>query len=364
MSANFTRRRDLFSDAGFKEVDPILADLARELHDLPLSAEWKESGQKEIGRLRQGLAQRLERVPRDQLRLARLVPEWLTGRSGDLTTALWLAKKEHGDGLDLCGFLFAIFDALLATPVERDALAFARFALDLEFNWSKVYGDQSLAYQFLREREPNPFVWQILDEMGHREQKLRILELGCGLGNDAFGFLHSPLTEAYCGIDLADAAVEGFKKRLSESSAPVMPNIVRGDFTEVLANGRGLSPRPNLIYSYSSLHYFSSGELRRLLCLAHQLLSLERTSDGIGFFAFAIKGAGSIWHEQGIPLYRPDVWINWDGQSRWFPSKTALVRELDRAGFEVRFHELHDHWNYSEMGKRDVFHYVLCSPRT
>jgi hypothetical protein len=58
------------------------------------------------------------------------------------------------------------------------------------------------------------------------------------------------------------------------------------------------------------------------------------------------------------------VWINWDGQSRWFPSREALVRQLDRAGFELRFHELHDHWGYSEHGKRDVFHYVLCSPRT
>jgi len=84
---------------------------------------------------------------------------------------------------------------------------------------------------------------------------------------------------------------------------------------------------------------------------------------GGGFFAFGIKGQGSVWDGQGLPLYRPDVWVNWDGQSRWFPSREALVRQLDRAGFEVRFHELHDHWGYSELGKRDVFHYVLLTPR-
>jgi hypothetical protein len=76
-----------------------------------------------------------------------------------------------------------------------------------------------------------------------------------------------------------------------------------------------------------------------------------------------MKGAGSVWEGQGLPLYRPDVWVNWDGQSRWFPSRDALVRQLDRAGFELRFHEQHAHWGYSEIGKRDVFHYVLCSPR-
>jgi hypothetical protein len=70
-----------------------------------------------------------------------------------------------------------------------------------------------------------------------------------------------------------------------------------------------------------------------------------------------------VWEGQGLPLYRPDVWVNWDGQSRWFPSREALARQLDRAGFEIRFHELHEHWGYSEHGRRDVFHYVLCSPR-
>jgi hypothetical protein len=144
----------------------------------------------------------------------------------------------------------------------------------------------------------------------------------------------------------------------------------------------------NLVYSYSSLHYFSSGELARIHALVRRLLldtasgraqgqpaeaAPERAGDRGAqphraprndvYFAFGIKGAGSVWEGQGLPLYRPDVWVNWDGQSRWFPSREALVRQLDRAGFELRFHELHAHWGYSEVGKKDVFHYVLCSPR-
>jgi hypothetical protein len=135
--------------------------------------------------------------------------------------------------------------------------------------------------------------------------------------------------------------------------------LVPGDFAEVLARETSAAAGANLVYSYSSLHYFSSSELARIYALVRRLL----LAGGGGFLAFGIKGAGSVWEGQGLPLYRPDVWINWDGQSRWFPSQEALDRQLDRAGFEVRFHELHAHWGYSEQGKKDVFHYVLCSPR-
>ena len=40
-----------------------------------------------------------------------------------------------------------------------------------------------------------------------------------------------------------------------------------------------------------------------------------------GMAIVGIKGQGSVWEGQGLPLYRPDVWVNFDGQSRWFPSR-------------------------------------------
>ena len=30
----------------------------------------------------------------------------------------------------------------------------------------------------------------------------------------------------------------------------------------------------------------------------------------------------------GLPLYRPDVWVNWDGQSRWFPQKRGVCTRV------------------------------------
>ena len=373
MPANFTRRRDLFADAGVGDADAVLGVLAREVAALGLPAEWETSAPAGgLEAMRAALGPRIARVPPEQLRLARHVPEFVTGRSGDLASALWLARAEHGDRLDLPGFLLAVLDALCAAGRDRDALAYARFMLDVRFDWARVYDDPRLAYEFTRPREPNPLVWLLLEELGARGERLRVLELGCGIGNDAFGFLQSPLVDAYAGVDVSQEALRAFEARWERERPPVRPVLVRGDFADVLARGAPETGGANLVYSYSSLHYFSSGELSRIYALVRRLLlgAASGRAEGqpdeaarAGYFAFGIKGAGSVWEGQGLPLYRPDVWINWDGQSRWFPSEEALRRQLDRAGFEVRFHQLHAHWGYSEKGKRDVFHYVLASPR-
>jgi hypothetical protein len=373
MPASFTRRRDLFLDAGFPDPDAALARLGEEVGALGLPREWGTAAPPgRLAALRALLAPRLGRVPAEQLRLARHVPEFVTGRSGDLATALWLARAEHGDALDLPGFLLAIADALAAADRERDVIAYARFMLDVRFDWTRVYQDPHLAYEFTRPRDPNPLVWRLLEELSVRGVRVRAVELGCGIGNDAFGFLHAPIVEAYAGIDLSAEALRAFEERWARERAPVRPTLLRGDFVEVLERDAPELAGANLVYSYSSLHYFSSGELARIHALVRRLLlrSVERAaqppraSQQETFFAFGIKGAGSVWEGQGLPLYRPDVWVNWDGQSRWFPSREALCRQLDRAGFEVRFHEPHAHWGYSEKGKKDVFHYVLCSPRS
>jgi SAM-dependent methyltransferase len=349
MPANFTRRRDLFLDAGFKDPDAVLTSLAAEVSAVAQGA-WDARDPA----VRSALQARVARLPPEQLRLAKLLPEWLSARAGDLATALWLAREEHGAALELPGFLFAV---LLALP-EPEALAFARFMLDVEFDWQRVYADRSLAYEFLREREPNPLVWRLLAEMEKRGERLKVLELGCGIGNDAFGFLRSPRVDAYLGIDVSQEALDGFAARAAREQLRVTPKLLQGDFFTTLTSNPQLFEGANVVYSYSSLHYFNSQELARLYALVRSLLPASR-----GYFAFGIKGHGSVWEGQGLPLYRPDVWVNLDGQSRWFPSREALQRQLDQAGFEIRFHEMHDHWGYSELGRRDVFHFVLCSPR-
>jgi len=358
MPASFTRRRDLLLDAGFPDPDAALRALAAEVEALGLGRIPLPMA---LSQLRACLAPRVARLPADQLRLARLLPAWLSERGGDLATALWLAREEHGAELDLPGFALAAWDALAAARREPEVVAFGRFLLDLHAGWEELWRSPEVGHRFLRPREPNPLVWRLLEELGPRSAELRVLELGCGIGNDAFGFLQAALVASYLGVDLSQEALDAFAQRATREPTRVLPELRRGDFLGLLRGGAAGLGGPSLVYSYSSLHYFSSVELAEIYRLVRELL---RARGPEGYFAFGIKGQGSVWDGQGLPLYRPDVWVNGDGQSRWFPSREALGRQLDRAGFEIRFHELHQHWGYSELGKRDVFHYVLCSPRS
>lgn len=355
MSANDARRLELLIDAGFPDAETTLSRLREEVGRLPLPG----GDPQEAETVRSALADRIAQLPEDQGRLARLVPELIVDRSGDLATALWLARTQFGEALDLPGFALAVLDAFLASDREAEGLALARFLLDGRFDWQKVYDTDTVPHEFLRPREPNPLVWQLLDDL-EAYQPLRVIELGCGIGNDGMALLESELVDRYLGIDVVPQAIEAFQKRVEEARPGTSHEFVCGDFAKVLGDPRVRGAGYNCVYAYSSLHYFASTELKRIFSLVRTLLL---SSGPNGFFAFGLKGTGSIWDGQGVPLYRPDVWINPDGQSRWFPTKAALARELDAAGFEIRFHEMHNHWGYSEKGKRDTFHYVICSPR-
>jgi len=355
MSANDARRLELLIDAGFSDPETTLAHLREEVGRLPLPG----GDPREAETVRAALAERISRLPEDQRRLANLVPELIGDRSGDLATALWLAQAQFGEALDLPGFALAVLDAFLASGREGEGLALARFLLDGRFDWQKVYDSGTVPHEFLRPRDPNPLIWQLLDELAPY-RPLRVIELGCGIGNDGMALLESSMVDRYLGIDVVPQAIEAFERRVAEARPATTPQFVCGDFAEVLGDARLRRAGYNCVYAYSSLHYFASAELRQIFALVRSLLLAGGPN---GFFAFGLKGTGSIWDGQGVPLYRPDVWINPDGQSRWFPSKAALARELDAAGFEIRFHDLHNHWGYSEKGKRDTFHYVICSPR-
>jgi len=358
--ANFTRRRDLFLDAGYADADAVIGDLQAEVARLGLAAQVDSPGPAAQDWARRVLSERVRPLPPEQRRFASLVPEWLASRSGDLATVLWLARATYESSLDSSGLLLAIWDALLDTGRSREALAYARFMLDLRFDWTELYRDPRIAYAFLDHREPNPLVWHVLHELGEREREVRLLELGCGVGNDAMGFCRHAATTSYVGIDISPEAIQRFQERIGTSPPAFAPRLVVGDFVSALARDASLSEGVNLIYSYSSLHYFSSSELRDLYEVTRRILGADGRR---GYFAFGIKGAGSVWDGQGLPLYRPDVWVNHDGQSRWFPSREVLIRQLHEAGFEILFHSRHDHWGYSELGQRDLFHYVLCTPR-
>jgi len=354
--ANYTRRHDLFADAGLSDPDAAIMSLLKAAD----SRGWTKPGM--------ALAESLRLVVDFDHQLAPFVQslldlgvDWLTLRGGDLATMLWLAHSQAGEDLDLASFVFTFVLKLWESDHQREAAALMRFLVAVDFDYSDLYLEQGIAHAFFEAREPNPLVWKLLQHCKDRHgPALRILELGCGIGNDAIGFLSGTQTEAYTGVDLSQPALDSHKERFAAKDRPQAEHrLIQGDFVQSLKDHAGVDPgEVNVIYSYSSLHYFSSDEVKMIFNLVRRLLE-----PGIGLFCFAIKGKGSAWDGQGVPLYRPDVWINYDGQSRWFPSKSALTKLVDNYGFELRVHQWHEHWGYSELGKCDQFHYVICTPR-
>lgn len=377
-AANYTRRRDLFLDSGFTQPDLILAALLDEARACGLI---DASGAQASASLEECLARAETRaqahLSAELNSLLGKAPEFLFQRNGDLSTLLWLARNVGGSAAtdpsmdpSMALFGFGLAGTLARRGFARESAALVRFLVALDFDYGELYKELGVAYGFFQARDPNPFVWKCLDFVEDRIRNtgktsfahLDILELGCGIGNDALGFLSSPLVRSYTGTDISRVALDAHEKRVAREKAkrPEVDHSLReGDFVGLLSQGAQAFPNPvNFIYSYSSLHYFSSEEVKEIFDLVAKFLRHTR-----GLFCFAIKGSGSVWDGQGVPMYRPDVWINNDGQSRWFPSEEAINHMIDRLGFEVLLHGRHEHWSYSEWGKPDNFHYVICSPR-
>ncbi|MBA2661933.1 MAG: class I SAM-dependent methyltransferase [Bradymonadaceae bacterium] len=371
MPANFTRRRDLFLDAGFSDAEQAIALLYEDAEQLGLVG-TKQGVALGIEQSMERAAERVDTMLSAPVRhLLDAAPEWIFERGGDLATLLWLARNlDQSEKFHLGALVFGLASRMWQRGFRRETAAMIRFLVAVDFDYGALYQEAGIAYGFFQPRDPNPLAWKLLDHVETRAQNmasdrlehLHVLELGCGIGNDALGLLSSLRTASYVGCDISRIALDehlGRVKPLLDERPQLAHSLIEGDFVSALADRKNaMLQRLNLIYSYSSLHYFSSGELAEIFKLVHEVLEA-----GVGLFCFAIKGKGSIWDGEGTALYRPDVWINYDGQSRWFPSRTSLAAMIDRHGFEILLHEWHEHWGYSEHGKRDLFHYVICSPR-
>lgn len=380
MPANYTRRHDLFLDAGFKSSAQALALLYEDAEQLGLLNPEKQATL-DLDQSMARAAERVDTLLSEPLRkLLDAAPELLFERGGDLATLLWLAKSLDAspdnteESLHLGAIVFGLAARMWQRGLHRETAAMIRFLVAVDFDYGALYQEPGIAYGFFQSRDPNPLAWKLLHfiddraryKYKHPEQnpleELHFLELGCGIGNDALGLMSGNRTASYVGCDLSDIALQEHASRakpLLAEKPHLQHKLIQGDFVSTLRQSDSETLKnTNIIYSYSSLHYFSSVELTEIFRLVHNALE-----PGVGLFCFAIKGKGSIWDGEGTPLYRPDVWINYDGQTRWFPSRDSIASMIDAHGFEMLLHEWHEHWGYSKHGERDLFHYVICTPR-
>ncbi len=383
MPVNYTRRHDLFLDAGFENPDQALKLLYEDAQQLGLLNPNKEATLA-LDEIMVRAAQRVDKMLSAPVRkLLDSAPELLFNRGGDLANLLWLARtidsptdanpdNTSTESFHLGAFVFGLAARMWQRGFHRETAAMIRFLVAVDFDYGALYQEAGIAYGFFQSRDPNPLAWKLLHFIDDREaarhpnrkplDKIHALELGCGIGNDALGLMSGSRAASYVGCDLSSIALTEHARRaapLLAEKPELNHSLIEGDFVSTLRKRDDKTlKQTNLIYSYSSLHYFSSVELTEIFTLVHDALE-----PGVGIFAFAIKGKGSIWDGEGTPLYRPDVWINFDGQTRWFPSRESIATMMDNHGFEMLLHEWHEHWGYSKHGERDLFHYVICTPR-
>ena len=368
IAANYTRRLDLFKDSGFDQPEiyvDFMVNLSKELGLNNFDLNDNASKDKISKWADENLSWMLKPLTQSS------VP-YLIERKGDLATLFWMAKQLHNEikANEMAAYILRICLNFQDASYKDEALALLKFLVNVDFEYGDLYKELGVSHGFFRVREPNPFVWKILSVVKNRiesgalsaDHMLEILELGCGNGNDAQGFFTSKLFSSYTGVDISDVALTEHNER-SQDYLSKNPDkgyeLCNEDFIGKLDQlSKNKKREYNLIYSYSSLHYFNSEEVELIFSLAKKILE-----PGKGLFCFAIKGKGSIWDGEGVSLYRPDVWINYDGQSRWFPSKSKLAAMLDSYGYEIIDHSIFEHWSYSKLGEPDNFHYCICSPR-
>ena len=368
IAANYTRRLDLFKDSGFDKPEiyvDFMVHLSKELGLKNFDLTDANSREKINHWADENLSWMLKPLTQSSV-------SYLIERKGDLATLFWMAKQLHNDikPNEMAAYILRICLNFQNGGHKDEALALLKFLVNVDFEYGDLYKELGVSHGFFRVREPNPFVWKILATVKARtesgalsgEHMLDILELGCGNGNDAQGFFTSDFFSAYTGVDISDVALKEHNERSQvflKNNADKGYELCNEDFIGKLnALSKQKEKTYNLIYSYSSLHYFNSEEVELIFALAKKILE-----PGKGLFCFAIKGKGSIWDGEGVSLYRPDVWINYDGQSRWFPSKSKLASMLDSYGYEIIDHSIFEHWSYSKLGEPDNFHYCICSPR-
>ena len=201
MPANFTRRLDLFRDAGFPDPEGAVRELTAALAGKVPKAGGKDLAAVDalttaLAEARQGLV-----LPLELTRLALLVPELLFERQGDLATLLWLAGKEHAGTLPLGPFMLGP-SGLLPPGAAPKKMASA-LLVDVEFGTNSSTRRKGRATASFASASPTPSSSSCSSYFEARPGGLTILDLGAGIGNDALGFLGSAKVERYFAADLS-----------------------------------------------------------------------------------------------------------------------------------------------------------------
>jgi SAM-dependent methyltransferase len=175
--------------------------------------------------------------------------------------------------------------------------------------WSHVYRDEPGSHE-----HGNGFSHEARSRL---TQPGRILELGCGTGDDAAAFAQAGHT--VIATDFAENVIAANRERwagVPDLDFRVMRNDVPYPFAAETFDA---------VYAHLTLHYFTDDVTRRIIA------EIQRVLKPGGLLLFACKSPQDPLYGQGEPI-EPDMFVYPNGQVRHFFSE-AYARSLLADGF-------------------------------
>ncbi len=199
-------------------------------------------------------------------------------------------------------------------------------------------------YNYTKIHTPNPLAERLVRQKIVSAGKT-VLELGCGSGRDMISFVSAGARGI--GVDMSITALIKLLQSKKERCICSPLEIHNTDFSEVLENTFGC----DVIYSYSTLHYYTDDDLSRLLRLIHDALKHD------GVFAFAVKS-----QKDGFFSAKNDETLQTcaDGVRRRFFTEDELFLLLEEARFDVIDHRKTIIKGYDFPGNVSEFHEIIA----
>lgn len=196
----------------------------------------------------------------------------------------------------------------------------------------------------------------------HLNSESRVLELGCGYGNDAL-FIATKARSDILAVDASQTAIVDARKRAKSETLTV--DFISQDYVQTLSDMKGAGL--DMVYSYSTAHYWPGRLFEDIL-----LPSIADVLNEKGVFCLSIQVANSASaqkdhqiHINSIEDDNPYLYLidKDDYLFKMYPkTKDVLVKAL-APYFDILYEEEVEVEGYNMVGKVDIFVSIIARPK-
>ncbi len=227
--------------------------------------------------------------------------------------------------------------------------------------WEEIHSSQkSHLFSTSSSRLANDFAHMVLV---HLNDQSRVLELGCGYGNDAL-FIGAQTGSRILAVDGSQTAINEAKKRAKMENFQV--DFRCEDYVDSLAEfkGKGL----DMIYCYSAAHFWPARLFQDILL---PVIAQALSPSGVFCLAMETAHSASAKRKDNISINstasedEPYLYLI-DKESNLFKmypkTKEVLISALAQY-FEVIYEEIVEVEDYEKVGEAEVFVCVIAKSK-